>query len=94
MPYDEIKKVPARAHNVSMEGRAKLSVSGVEDVSGFDENLIVLSTALGDLNIRGRELHIEKIDLEQGQLEVRGSIQELCYEETVKAGSIWTRLFG
>ncbi len=94
MPYDEIKKVPARAHNVSMEGRAKLSVSGVEDVSGFDENLIVLSTALGDLNIRGRELHIEKIDLEQGQLEVRGSIQELSYEETVKAGSIWTRLFG
>lgn len=94
MPYDEIKKVPAKAHNVSMEGRAKLSVSGVEDVSGFDENLIVLSTALGDLNIRGRELHIEKIDLEQGQLEVRGSIQELSYEETVKAGSIWTRLFG
>lgn len=94
MPYDEIKKVPAKAHNVSMEGRAKLSVSGVEDVSGFDENLIVLSTALGDLNIRGRELHIEKIDLEQGQLEVSGSIQELSYEETVKAGSIWTRLFG
>ena len=94
MPYDERVKTPARQHSLSLESRAKLSISGVDDVSGFDENLIVLTTALGDLTIRGMDLHIDRIDLDVGQLEVRGSIQELSYGESTKPGSLWTRLFG
>ena len=76
------------------KNREKLSISGVEDVSGFDETLIVLTTALGDLTVRGENLHIDRIDLDVGQLEVRGSIQELRYGETAKGGSLWSRLFG
>lgn len=94
MPYDEIPRTPARQHSLSMDGRARLSISGVEDVSGFDENLIVLSTSLGDLTVRGEQLHIDKIDLDAGQLEVRGSIQELSYDEPSRSGSLWSRLFG
>lgn len=94
MPYDEIQKTPARLHSLSLEAREKLSISGVDDVSGFDENLIVLTTGQGDLTIRGQGLHIDRIDLDAGQLEVRGHIQELSYDEPVKSGSLWTRLFG
>lgn len=94
MPYDEIHKTPARLHSLSLEAREKLSISGVDDVSGFDENLIVLTTGQGDLTIRGQGLHIDRIDLDAGQLEVRGHIQELSYDEPVKSGSLWTRLFG
>lgn len=94
MPYDEIQKTPARAHSLSMEAREKLSVNGVNDVSGFDENLIVLTTAQGDLTVRGQGLHIDRIDLDAGQLEVRGHIQELSYDEPAKAGGLWSRLFG
>ena len=94
MPYEEIQKAPARLHSLNMESREKLSITGVDDVSGFDENLVVLTTALGDLTIRGQGLHIDRIDLDVGQLEVRGHIQELSYDEPAKAGSIWTRLFG
>ena len=77
-----------------MENREKLSLGGVEDVSGFDENLIVLTTSQGDLTIRGEQLHIDRIDLEAGQLEVRGHIQELSYGEPLRSGSLWSRLFG
>lgn len=77
-----------------MENRTRLSLGGVEDVSGFDENLIVLSTAVGALNIRGEQLHIDRIDLDAGQLEVRGKISELSYDEPAPSGSLWTRLFG
>lgn len=94
MAYEEIPKAPARQHSLNMEGRAKLSVTGVDDVSGFDENLIVLTTVLGDLTIRGQQLHIDRIDLDAGQLEVRGSIQELSYDEPARSGSVWSRLFG
>lgn len=94
MPYEEKAKVPAKRHSLSLEGRNRLSISGVEDVSGFDESLVVLSTAQGDLNVRGQELHIERIDLDVGELELHGHIQELSYDEPGRSGSFWSRLFG
>lgn len=84
----------ARAHALQMENREKLRLTGVSDVSGFDENLIVLSTDMGELTIRGEELHIEKIDLDAGLLELRGRICELCYEERAAASGLWKKLFG
>ena len=83
-----------RPHALQMENREKLRLSGVSDVSGFDENLIVLSTDMGELSIRGEALHIEKIDLDAGLLELRGRIGELCYEETAAASTLWKRIFG
>lgn len=94
MPYEEIQRAPVRLHSLNMESREKLSITGVDDVSGFDENLIVLTTAQGDLTIRGQGLHIDRIDLDAGQLEVRGHIQELSYDEPARSGSLWSRLFG
>ena len=94
MAYEQTPQPAAKSHALSMENRSKLSLSGVEDVSGFDENLIVLSTAVGALNIRGEQLHIERIDLDAGQLEVRGKIGELSYDEPTPGGSLWQRLFG
>ena len=94
MAYEQIQKAAARAHSLSMENREKLSLGGVEDVSGFDENLIVLTTSQGQLAIRGEGLHIDRIDLDAGQLEVRGHVQELSYDEPARAGSLWSRLFG
>ncbi|MGN0983171.1 MAG: sporulation protein YabP [Candidatus Limivicinus sp.] len=94
MAYEQIQKAAARTHSLSMENREKLSLGGVEDVSGFDENLIVLSTSQGQLTIRGEGLHIDRIDLDAGQLEVRGHVQELSYDEPARGGSLWGRLFG
>lgn len=94
MAYDQAPHTAAKSHTLSLEDRTRLSLSGVEDVSGFDETLIVLSTAVGALNIRGEQLHIDRIDLEAGQLEVRGKIGEISYDETAPSGSLWQRLFG
>ena len=84
----------ARAHALQMENREKLRLTGVSDVSGFDENLIVLSTDMGELSIRGEALHIDKIDLDAGLLELRGRICELCYEESAAVPALWKRIFG
>ncbi|MBQ3482250.1 MAG: sporulation protein YabP [Oscillospiraceae bacterium] len=87
-------ELPARPHALQMENREKLRLTGVSDVSGFDENLIVLSTDMGELSVRGEGLHIDKIDLDAGLLELRGRICELCYEETAAAASLWKKIFG
>ncbi len=94
MPYEERPAVPERLHCLRLEGRSKLSITGVEDVSGFDESMVLLRTGLGELCIRGQQLHVGKIDLDQGQLELQGHIQELSYDEPAVSGSLWTRLFG
>ena len=83
----------ARPHTLHMENREKLSLAGVQDVSGFDENLILLQTSLGALTIRGEQLHIGRIDLDAGELEVCGLIRELSYSEAGPARSLWARLF-
>lgn len=94
MAYEEVQKTLTKSHSLNMENREKLSLGGVEDVSGFDENLIVLTTSQGELTLRGEQLHIDRIDLDVGQLEVRGRIQELSYGEPLRSGSLWSRLFG
>jgi len=81
-------------HNVIMEGRERLSISGVEDVESFDENSIVVYTNKGMLIIRGRELHIEKLSIDGGDLSVEGQVDSLRYEEEMKEkGSLLSRLF-
>ncbi|MBQ1804307.1 MAG: YabP/YqfC family sporulation protein, partial [Oscillospiraceae bacterium] len=51
------------AHRVELDGREKLTISGVEDVERFDEAEIVLSTSAGMLVISGEGLHIGKLSL-------------------------------
>lgn len=81
-------------HSISLSEREKMSVSGVLDVSGFDESIIILSTAQGELTVRGEGLHIDRIDLDTGRLEVQGRVQELRYDESAPKNSLWSRLFG
>ena len=93
MAYDEKKQVSQRAHNVIMEGRKRLSVSGVEEVESFDEAEIVMFTSGGELVVRGAGLHIDRLDLENGDLSVSGTISDLSYEEAAQTTSLWSRLF-
>ena len=94
LAYEQTQKAAQKEHALNMLNRAQLSLTGVVDVNGFDENLIVLATSLGPLAIRGEQLHIDRIDLSAGQLEVRGKVSELSYEEPAPEGGFWSRLFG
>ena len=94
MAFEERNKVPVKPHHVIMEDRARLSVTGVEDVISFDENEIVARTAQGNLILRGTGLHIGKLTLDSGEMTVDGLLRELCYEEAVAVGGFWSKLFG
>jgi len=94
MAYEQAQKQTPKEHILNMQNREKLSLTGVADVSGFDENVIVLVTSLGPLTVRGEGLHIDRIDLNEGHLEVRGKVSDLSYEEPAHEGGFWSRLFG
>lgn len=84
----------ATAHQLTLEGRARLSVTGVENVERFDDVGIVLATAAGFLIISGEELHIDRLSLDGGELLVEGRIDSLSYEETESRTGFLRRLFG
>ena len=65
MSYDEKTRQTSakKAHSMSMEGRSRLSVSGVEEVESFDEREIVMITGCGSMIIRGEELSISRLSL-------------------------------
>jgi len=94
MAYDQAPQSAAKSHSLELDKRERLSLSGVEDVMGFDESMVVLQTGLGRLSVRGLGLHIGMIDLDSGRLELSGKVQELSYDEPVERGSLWSRLFG
>ncbi len=76
------KKMPKLPHSVIMEDRRKLSVTGVTDIDSFDEQTIIAITDMGELTIRGWNLHITKLNLEQTELLVDGEVSSLTYTDT------------
>ena len=75
------KKTIKLPHSIIMEDRKKLSVSGVTDIDSFDEQTIIAITDLGELTIRGWNLHITRLNLEQGELIVDGESSSLTYTD-------------
>ena len=74
-------------HNVILEGRKNLTISGVTDVDSFDERGISLYTQLGELVIKGRELHINSMSVETGDMTIEGDIWALNYGDKDKKSS-------
>ncbi len=68
-------------HEIKVDGRAALRASGVEDVIGFDDTSVTLSTCMGILNIEGSGLHIVKLDISSQCVELDGRIDSLYYVE-------------
>lgn len=89
---EDLTQLPSRLHSLTLENREKMQIRGVADVTGFDDTLVLLRTSLGQLSIRGEGLHVERIDLESGELELRGQIRELQYDDR-PTGSLWSKLF-
>lgn len=81
-------------HRLTLESRNKLSLTGVTDVGSFDETAAVLETGRGTLIVRGRNLHVEQLNLEAGEVRLTGEVDSLAYEESRQTqGSFLQRLF-
>ena len=84
-----------REHEVKLNNRAELIISGVDDVLGFDESALAVKTVMGILNIEGSGLRISKLDVDPGILWVSGKVDSLYYTEpAVKRGGFFKRSAG
>ena len=92
---NNINQMPV-PHNVILEDRRRLTVSGVSDVDSFDEQTVIVFTQMGELTVKGEDLHINRLSLEIGELALEGDITALTYTDRAQKpqqGSFWGRVF-
>ncbi|MCT4604626.1 MAG: sporulation protein YabP [Marinisporobacter sp.] len=84
---EERKSAKNRNQNIILENKEKLSVSGVEHVTSFDENTIILETVKGILTIKGSSLDINKLNLDDGNVVVEGIVDAMMYSDRESIGN-------
>lgn len=76
----EEKKRTGR-HTLLMDEREKLQIGGVLEVLSFDEEGVMMETSCGLLVLKGTDLHIGKLDLEEGEVTVTGAVDSIDYSD-------------
>ena len=91
------EKISRRPHHLDLMNRGTGIVTGIQDVVAFDENQIVLDTDMGLLTVKGKGLHVSRLTLEKGEVDIEGTVDSLVYssnETYRKQGeSLFARLF-
>jgi len=84
-------------HKISMTNRRLCMICGVNDVLSFDEKEVLLETEQGMLQIKGEDLHVSRLTLERGEIDIDGKIDSLVYSNAGSVGgkkeSLWERMF-
>ena len=71
----------SRQHRVILTNRGTCALNGISDILSFDVNEILLETEQGMLLIKGNDLHVNRLSLEQGEVDVTGKIDGLTYSD-------------
>ncbi len=94
---EELTKQGKNMHKLILTNRGALLVSGVVDVISFDLNEVLLETEAGMLTVRGQDLHVNRLTLEKGEVDISGTVDSLLYSDisgyAQKAESFFSRLF-
>ena len=90
MTEEKKQKLP---HRVILENRTAFTATGVSNVDSFDEQTIVAYTDLGELVVKGSGLHINRLNIETGELTLTGEVDSLTYTQGRQNGGMLSRLF-
>lgn len=84
---------PMKRHSLTVDSRERLTATGVRRVDFFSDELVTAQTDIGQLNIKGENLHIETLSSETGDMLVTGKVIAVSYTESSPALSFFGRLF-
>lgn len=85
------------AHKLVIHNRKSCVLTGITDVVAFDVKEVQLATTQGMLSIKGSGLHVSRLVLEKGEVDLEGKIDSFVYSEMKTGGkqgeSLFTRMF-
>lgn len=80
--YLEERQMPkAQSHKLVVNNRKTSMVTGVLDVLSFDLNEILLETEQGMLMVKGTDMHVNRLSLEKGEVDLSGNIDSIAYSD-------------
>ena len=80
-------------HSINLDNRSVLILTGIKDVSGFDEQTVNLLTPMGTLIVKGEQLHINKLSLDTGEVTIDGKINSLQYLGDMNQKGFMSKIF-
>lgn len=90
----EEKQQVLKGHKLNINARKTANITGVNDVLSFDAGEVLLQTEQGILMIRGAELHVNRLTLEKGEVDIDGKIDSLTYSDNASFGKSGESLLG
>jgi len=66
-------------HDIVMRGRKKIEITGVKHVESFDHEEFLLETVMGYLAIKGVNLKMQNLSVDQGLVAIEGRIFDISY---------------
>ena len=65
--------------NITIENREKITMTGVNDVECFNDDCIIAQTELGRIILKGSGMKVNKLNLENSELQIEGYINYFEY---------------
>ena len=94
---DKTDTIASLNHNVTINERKNIVISGVKKIDSFDDEEFLMETTMGYVIIKGNDLEIIKLDTYQGNVSIKGKINSLTYMETAnkkeKEDGFFSKLF-
>ena len=87
------EKKEIRSHSCLMSNRNSVALTGVREVVSFDENQVIMDTDLGLLTIKGKDLHVSRLTVEKGEVDVDELINSSNEAYRKEGQSLLARLF-
>lgn len=75
----EVSVVDSKEHEIILKNRKSMLISGVKNVDSFDSEEFLIDSELGHIHIKGSELVLEKMDLDNGKVTIKGKIDSFNY---------------
>ncbi|MFP4016072.1 MAG: sporulation protein YabP [Halanaerobiales bacterium] len=79
--------------NLILKNRKHLELSGIKEVISFNEDKVFLQTIQGVLEIKGRELNMHKLNLDDGIVKIEGLVLSLNYSDKTQEKGLLKKLF-
>lgn len=91
---DKIRETPR--HDIVVKSRKELEITGVKHVESFDHEEFLLETVMGFLAIRGANLKMQNLNVDEGVVHIEGKVFDLSYlddQSGEQAKGFFSKLF-
>lgn len=73
--------------SITIKDRKSVEISGIKQIDSFDNQEFLLDTVVGYLHIKGKNLMLGKMDNENKEVIINGSIDSVNYVESMLKGN-------